>query len=181
LTVTIELSDSERARYRDQIEGDLGLDGQGRLKQARAIVIGAGAAGSAAATELASCGVGYVAVVDGAQVALGDLAGQAIYYTPDVGESKADTLAAKLGLLNPEVQVDSYPVHLDAQNAAAIVAGHDIVLDCTRDRGAAGALAAAGGPEGQIPPALSPSVAAGAALARAALRTLSREPARALR
>ena len=78
-------------------------------------MIGAGAAGSAAAAQLASCGVGYVAVVDGGTVALGDLAGQALYYTPDVGPSKADTLRRKLGLLNPEVQVESYPV--DARRA----------------------------------------------------------------
>jgi molybdopterin-synthase adenylyltransferase len=145
LNVTTELSHSEKERYADQLEGDLGLEGQIGLKRGRAIVIGAGAAGCAAAAELASRGVGYVAVVDGGAVALRDLAGQAIYYTPDVGESKADTLAGKLGLLNPEVQVESYPVDLDARNAAAIVAGHDIVLDCTHDAATAEALDASGG------------------------------------
>lgn len=179
--MTIGLSDSERARYGDQIQGDLGLEGQRRLKQARAIVIGAGAAGAAAATQLASCGVGYVAVVDGGKVALRDLVAQAIYYTPDVGESKADTLAAKLGLLNPEVQVDSYPVDLDVQNASAIVAGHDIVLDCTRDPDAAAALDASGGAVVRLPSEHSTSVAAGAALGAAALNALSRPAAEALR
>jgi molybdopterin/thiamine biosynthesis adenylyltransferase len=144
LNVTIELSDAEKERYAGQIEGDLGLDGQLRLKQARAMVVGAGAAGSAAAAQLASCGVGYVAIVDQDPVRLPDLAGQSIYYTPDVGIRKADTLAAKLGLLNPEVQVESYPVALDATNAIAIVAGHDVVLDCTRDRLAAETLDASG-------------------------------------
>jgi molybdopterin-synthase adenylyltransferase len=181
LTVTIELSDSERARYGDQIQGDLGLKGQIRLKQARAIVIGAGGAGAAAATQLAACGVGYVAVVDGGKVGLRDLAGQAIYYTPDVGESKADTLAAKLGLLNPEVQVESYPVDLDAQNASAIVAGHDIVLDCTRDPDAAAALAASGGAVVGLVSEHSPSAAAGATLAADAMNTLGRPAAEALR
>jgi molybdopterin/thiamine biosynthesis adenylyltransferase len=142
--VTSELSESERERYASQIERGLGAEGQLRLRRSRAIVIGAGAAGSAAAAELASRGVGYVAVVDGAAIALRDLAGQAVYYTPDVGQGKADTLAAKLGLLNPEVQVESYPVSLEAQNASAIVEGHDVVLDCTHDAAAAAALEAAG-------------------------------------
>jgi molybdopterin/thiamine biosynthesis adenylyltransferase len=142
--VTNELSDSERARYASQIEGGLGAGGQLRLKASRALVIGAGATGSDVAARLVSRGVGYVAVVDGEAVALGDLAGQAIFYTPDVGQSKADTLAGKLGLLNPEVQVDSYPVALDAQNASAIVEGHDVVLDCTHDPSVATALDAAG-------------------------------------
>jgi adenylyltransferase/sulfurtransferase len=141
--VATELSDSERARYADQISR-LGEAGQLRLKAARAIVIGAGATGATASAELVSRGVGYVAVVDGGKVALGDLAGQALYYTPDTGRGKADTLAAKLGLLNPEVQVESYPVALDAGNAAAIVEGHDVVLDCTHDPAVAATLEATG-------------------------------------
>ena len=65
-----DLSESELERYRAR-SSDLGIDGQLRLKGARAIVIGAGPAGSAAAAQLVSCGVGYVAVVDGATVGLG--------------------------------------------------------------------------------------------------------------
>jgi adenylyltransferase/sulfurtransferase len=142
--VSSELSDSERERYADQISGELGLEGQVRLKRSRAIVIGAGRAGSAAAAELVSRGIGYVAIVDGARVALGDLAGQAIYYTPEVGVPKADALAAKLGLLNPEVQADSYPVEIEAANAGAILEGHDIVLEFTHDPAVAALLEAAG-------------------------------------
>jgi molybdopterin/thiamine biosynthesis adenylyltransferase len=142
--VTDGLSHSERERYAAQIDGGLGIEGQLRLKASRAIVIGAGRAGAAAAAELVSRGVGYVAVVDGESVGLADLAGQAIYYTPDVGQGKADTLAGKLGLLNPEVQVDSYPVAVDGDNASAIVEGHDVVLDCTHDAAVDAALGAAG-------------------------------------
>ena len=91
--MTGTLSDSEHERYAAQIEA-IGLAGQERLKRSRAIVIGAGATGAAAAAHLASCGVGCVGVVDGARVSLADLAAQALYYTPDVGAGKADTLAA---------------------------------------------------------------------------------------
>ena len=142
--MTNHLSESERERYGRQVEGALGVEGQLRLKASRAIVIGAGAAGSAAAAELVSRGVGYVALVDGGTVGLADLAGQAIYYTPDIGMNKADVVAAKLGLLNPEVQAESYPVPLDAQNASAIVEGHDVVLDFTHDPEVGAILAAAG-------------------------------------
>jgi molybdopterin-synthase adenylyltransferase len=172
------LSDSELERYRRQVEGDVGVEGQLRLKRARAIVIGAGAVGSAAAAQLASCGVGYVAVVDGGQVALPDLTGQALYYSPDVGRKKADTLAAKLGLLNPEVQVESYPVALDEQNAAAIVADHDLVLDCTHDAISAAALDGTGATV--LRPSGEHSTATGTALAVVALRALSRPAAEVL-
>jgi molybdopterin/thiamine biosynthesis adenylyltransferase len=174
------LSHSEFERYRRQVEGDLGVQGQLRLKRARAIVIGAGAAGSAAAAQLVSCGVGYVAVVDGGQVALSDLVGQAVYYSPDVGRSKADTLAAKLGLLNPEVLVESYPVALDDRNAAAIVADHDLVLDCTHDAPSGAALDGTGATVLRASGAHPTTAVAGATLAAEALRALSRPAAEAL-
>ena len=174
--MTIELSGSERDRYSAQIEGRAGVDGQLRLKGARAIVVGAGAAGSAAAAQLASSGVGYVAIVDGAAVSLRDLAGQAIYYTPDVGQSKADTVAGKLGLLNPEVQVDSYPVAFTADNAEAIVEGHDLVLDCSHEEAVRTALETAGVTALRS----APGQAAGAALGDDALGVLTRSPDRAL-
>jgi molybdopterin/thiamine biosynthesis adenylyltransferase len=139
------LSQSERERYARQIE-EIGEEAQERLKQARAIVVGAGRVGVAAAAELASRGVGYIGIVDGGTIALGDLVGQAVYYTPDVGRGKADTLAAKLGLLNPDVHAEAYPVDLEPANAAAIVAGLDLVLDCTHRDEVAEALASTGTP-----------------------------------
>jgi molybdopterin/thiamine biosynthesis adenylyltransferase len=138
--VPTDLSESELERYSEQIER-IGVEGQLRLKSARAIVIGAGPAGSSAAAELVSRGMGYVAVVDGARTALGDLCGQAALYTPDIGANRAEAIAAKLGILNPNVQVDPYPVDVDEANAAAIVMGHDVALDFSR--AAAGALVAA--------------------------------------
>jgi molybdopterin/thiamine biosynthesis adenylyltransferase len=176
-TVSIELSESERRRYAGQIEGELGLEGQLALKRARAIVVGARAAGSAAAAQLVSCGVGYVAVVDGGTVALPDLAGQTLYYTPDVGTGMAETLAAKLSLLNPEVQVESYPVEPDAENAGAIVEGHDVVLICTDDASVGQAVSAAceasGLPFSSVVGNGSSPVAAGAGLAAHVVSSLA--------
>ena len=50
---------------------------------------------------------------------------------PDVGAPKAHSAAAKLRLLNPEVEVEPYQVHLDETNAEGLVAGHDLVVDCS--------------------------------------------------
>jgi adenylyltransferase/sulfurtransferase len=133
--VPTDLSQTELERYSAQIE-QIGVDAQLRLKAARVIVIGAGAAGSAAASELASRGVGYVAVVDGATTTLGDLCAQSSLYTPDVGANRAEAVVAKLGVLNPNVQAEAYPVDVDDANAAAIVMGHDIAIDCSNDSAA---------------------------------------------
>jgi molybdopterin/thiamine biosynthesis adenylyltransferase len=127
--VSTVLSESERARYAERIERH-GADAQLRLKTARAMVLGARAAGSAAAAHLVSSGVGYVAVVDGGTVAPADLCGQSVLYTPDVGANRAEAVAAKLGILNSETRSESYPVDVEEANVHAIIEGHEIVLDC---------------------------------------------------
>jgi molybdopterin/thiamine biosynthesis adenylyltransferase len=104
---------------------------QERLKASTAIVIGAGALGSPAATYLACAGVGRIGVADGDWVELSNLNRQPLHFTPDVETQKAESAAQKLGVLNTEINVEPYPVELDADNAGAIVAGADVVLDCT--------------------------------------------------
>jgi adenylyltransferase/sulfurtransferase len=177
--VANDLSDSERERYAAQIEV-FGTEGQARLKESRAIVIGAGRSGATAAGVLASSGLGYLAVVDGARVQPGDLVGQISHYTPDVGANKADAVAAKLGFLNSQIQADSYPVALEQSNAAAIVFGHDLVLDCTGEEAVAGVLTAACAEHdiALLRPATeaSTAVAAGAEVAKEALTILAMRP-----
>jgi adenylyltransferase/sulfurtransferase len=104
---------------------------QQRLRDAHAIVVGAGALGSPAALYLAAAGVGRVGVVDDDAVELSNLHRQVLHFTPDIGVGKAQNAAVKLGALNPEVQVEPYPARLDEQNAEAIVAGAGVVVDCT--------------------------------------------------
>ncbi|MEX0993772.1 MAG: ThiF family adenylyltransferase [Solirubrobacterales bacterium] len=130
-----ELSDIERKRYSAQIAaGGFGLAGQQKLAQARALVVGAGRVGSTVAAQLASAGTGYLGVADGETIADADLASQSMHFTLDLGASKADSVAAKLGVLNPQVQVDSFPVEVTPDNCEAIVAGHDLVVTCVGDR-----------------------------------------------
>lgn len=126
------LSAAELERYsRQLLMDDWGGQTQERLRAARAIVVGAGALGSPVATYLAAAGVGTIGLVDHDRVELSNLHRQPLYFTPDVEAPKAELAAAKLGLLNPEVAVEPYPVELTAQNAEAIVMGADVVVDCT--------------------------------------------------
>ena len=126
------LSDDELDRYsRQLVLPEWSGAAQERLKGATAIVVGVGALGSPAATYLAAAGVGHIGVVDSDRVELSNLHRQPLHFTPDVGLAKADNAALKLGVLNPEVQVDPYPVELNAANAEAIVMGADVVVDCS--------------------------------------------------
>ena len=126
------LSPQELERYsRQLLMDDWGGQTQERVRGSRAIVIGAGALGSPVATYLAAAGVGTIGLVDHDKVELSNLHRQPLFFTPDVGAPKAELAAAKLGLLNPEIAIEPYPVELTAENAEAIVMGADVVVDCT--------------------------------------------------
>lgn len=129
---TAVLTERELERYsRQLLMPEWTGAAQERLKGASAVVVGAGALGSPAATYLAAAGIGRLGIVDGDTVELSNLHRQPLHLTPDVGSSKAEVAAARLGLLNPEIVVEPYPVELDEGNARAIVMGADVVLDCT--------------------------------------------------
>jgi molybdopterin-synthase adenylyltransferase len=126
------LSDAELERYsRQLVLPEWSGSAQERLKNASVIVVGAGALGSPVATYLAAAGVGQIGVVDEDTVELSNLHRQPLHFTPDLGLPKASNAVVKLSALNPEVQVEQYPVRLDAANAEAIVMGADLVVDCS--------------------------------------------------
>jgi molybdopterin-synthase adenylyltransferase len=103
------------------------------LSGSSVLVVGAGALGSPVCAYLVAAGVGRLGVVDPATVELEALGRQFLHYAPDRGQGKADNAAVKLGFLNPAVQVEAYPARLDASNAEALVAGQDVVVDCSND------------------------------------------------
>jgi molybdopterin/thiamine biosynthesis adenylyltransferase len=126
------LSDAELERYsRQLVLPEWSGAAQERLKEASVIIVGAGALGSPAAMYLAAAGVGQIGVVDEDAVELSNLHRQPLHFTPDLGLPKASNAVVKLSALNPEVQVDQYPVRLDAANAEAIVMGASLVVDCS--------------------------------------------------
>lgn len=101
------------------------------LAQRTAFVIGAGAAGTAAAVRLVGAGFGRVSVVDGGIVERKDLGRTPLFFNPDIGAGKAENLAMKLSIINPACHVDPFPAYADESNAALIVDGADIVIECT--------------------------------------------------
>lgn len=103
------------------------------LRGTSAIVVGAGALGAPAAAYLAAAGVARIGLVDGAPVDPRDASRQIVHLADDVGTNRAEAAALRLGALNPEVRAEPYPVPVEAVNAAAIVAGSDLVLECSND------------------------------------------------
>jgi molybdopterin/thiamine biosynthesis adenylyltransferase len=126
------LSDAEIERYsRQLVLPEWGEAAQLAVSEASVLVIGAGALGGPVALYLAGAGVGRLGIVDDDAVELSNLHRQPLHFTPDLGVPKAESAAAKLRFLNPDVIVEPYQMRVDAENAAGLVAGADVVVDCS--------------------------------------------------
>jgi molybdopterin-synthase adenylyltransferase len=122
------LSDTEVDRYsRQLVLPEWSEAAQLALRQASVLVVGAGALGSPVASYLAGAGVGRLGIVDSDAVELSNLHRQTLHFTPDLGVPKAESAAAKLRFLNPEIVVDAY----QARFAPAMLEGADLVVDCS--------------------------------------------------
>jgi molybdopterin-synthase adenylyltransferase len=127
-----DLTDAEIERYsRQLVLPEWGGAAQLAVSEASVLVIGAGALGAPVALYLAGAGVGRIGIVDDDSVELSNLHRQPLHFTPDIGVPKAESAVAKLRYLNPDVVVEPYRMRADADNAAALVEGQDLVVDCS--------------------------------------------------
>ena len=126
------LSEGELERYsRQLVLPEWSEVAQVRLKRASVLVVGAGALGAPVAYYLAAAGVGRLGILDDDAVEISNLQRQLLHFTPDVGVGKAESAVAKLAFLNPEIVVEPYPARFGDDNGALLVAGHDLVVDCS--------------------------------------------------
>jgi len=126
------LNDGEVERYSRQLLLPEWTEmSQIALRDASVLVIGAGALGSPVALYLAGAGVGRLGIVDDDDVEISNLHRQPLHFTPDVGEPKAESAAAKLRFLNPDIVVEAYRMRVDETNAPGLIEGQDLVIDCS--------------------------------------------------
>ena len=114
---------------RQRILPGFGASGQQALTAARVLVIGAGGLGSTSIPSLAAAGVGTIGVIDDDIVEASNLHRQLIHPVTDVGSAKTASAAATIAALNPEATVIEHRLKLTSENALAIFAGYDLVLD----------------------------------------------------
>ena len=125
------------SRYSRQLMlSEIGPKGQERLARARVAVIGVGGLGSAAALYLAGAGVGTLVMADPDEVSLSNLQRQVLYSEADTGLPKTSCAARRLSSLNSQVQLICFPQGLTAENGRQLLAGCDLVVDCTDSYGA---------------------------------------------
>ncbi len=128
----MNLTESQIERYsRHIILPQVGGKGQQRLLAGKVLLVGAGGLGCPAGLYLAAAGVGTLGIMDGDVVDLSNLQRQIAHAMPDLGSPKVDSMAVKLRAINPDVTVRTYQQRLTADNALAVLADYDFVIDGT--------------------------------------------------
>lgn len=126
------LTREEQLRYSRQLRlPQIGEAGQERLRNIRVLLLGLGGLGSPAALYLAAAGVGVLGVAEHDTVATHNLQRQILFREADAGLAKLEAGFAALRALNAQTQLVAHAEGLTPANAAALVAGYDIVLDGT--------------------------------------------------
>lgn len=126
------LTDAEMLRYNRQIVlRNFDFDGQEQLKGSRALIVGLGGLGCAAAQYLAAAGVGHLTLLDFDTVALSNLQRQTLHQDINIGQPKVLSARDALAAINPHIQIDTLANLLTEQQLHQQITHHDIVVDCT--------------------------------------------------
>jgi len=121
-------------RYSRQILfAGIGREGQERLAQSRAVVIGCGALGAMHAEMLARAGVGHLRLVDRDFIEESNLQRQIMFDERDVAEHlpKAIAAAARINRINSEVEVEPRVQDVNYTNVEDLIGDADVILDGT--------------------------------------------------
>jgi len=111
----------------------IGAEGQEKLLQSKAVILGCGALGTAQANALVRAGVGAVRIVDRDFVEESNLQRQMLFDEDDARQSLPKAVAAerKLRQINSGVRVEGIVADAESSNIEEFIDGFGVVLDAT--------------------------------------------------
>ena len=126
------MDDNQLMRYKRHLMlPQLDIEGQQRLLDASALVVGTGGLGSPVLMYLAAAGVGKLHLYDDDKVEISNLQRQILFDSSVLGKSKAETAAARLRAVNPDCEVVAVASRLEGELLNDAVAQVDLVIDCS--------------------------------------------------
>lgn len=126
------LSDQQLMRYSRHIMlPSMDIDGQEKLFNSNALIIGQGGLGCAVSQYLVSSGIGSVTLVDDDKVESTNLQRQVLHTESSVGLNKCQSAKQSLSQINSEVQINIIEQRLHNEGLEKQIMQHDIVIDCT--------------------------------------------------
>lgn len=122
---------SEESRYSRQILlPQIGEQGQKRLAESTAAVIGCGGLGAPVLTSLALAGVGKLRLIDHDRIGLSNLNRQFFYEESELDKEKCERAADFLRRRNSGIVLETVCERLTEENAGRLLSGVDVIVDC---------------------------------------------------
>lgn len=123
---------SDLNRYhRQMLLQGFGEDGQRKLSNSSALILGCGALGCVAANMLARAGVGHLVIVDRDFIEITNLQRQVLFDEQDVADAipKAEAAKRQLVRINSQVEVTAIVDDIDFHNIEKFADGADVFID----------------------------------------------------
>ena len=126
------MDDNQLLRYsRHILLPEIEIDGQQKLLDAHALIIGAGGLGSPVCLYLASSGVGRLTICDDDNVDLTNLQRQIVHFTDSIGERKVESARRRLARINAATIVTPIAERLAGEPLENLVQAADVIVDCS--------------------------------------------------
>jgi molybdopterin/thiamine biosynthesis adenylyltransferase len=126
------MNDKQLLRYsRHILLPQIGYEGQDKLVNSHALIVGAGGLGSPVALYLAAGGVGTLTICDFDVVDLTNLQRQVVHTTAAVGINKAVSAQQTLATINPDTTVHIVTKKSTTQEFSKLIKEADVVIDCS--------------------------------------------------
>lgn len=110
---------------------EIGIEGQQRLFDSHALIVGAGGLGCAVSVFLAASGVGKLTIGDHDKVDLTNLQRQIAHSETSIGLNKAVSAQRHAHALNSQIRIEAIDQRLEGPLLDALVASADIVIDAS--------------------------------------------------
>lgn len=121
-------------RYsRQMLFQPIGEEGQEKLLNSRAVIVGMGALGTVIANHLVRSGIGYIRLIDRDVVELSNLQRQSLFDEKDAELTLPKVIAAekKLKIINSTIEIEAVIADVNLDNAEDLLGGFDVILDGT--------------------------------------------------
>lgn len=116
---------------RQTILPKIGMQGQGKLKNSKVLVVGAGGLGCPVLQYLGGGGVGTIGICDFDTLDISNIHRQPFYQFEDIGKPKVELAAEFISSINPFIQINRHNEILSQNNIESIFKNYDLILDCT--------------------------------------------------
>lgn len=106
---------------------------QERLRRSRVTIVGVGGVGGQCSIQCARLGIGAIRVIDKDVFEHSNLNRQMLSTLTNIGQPKAAAAREYLRTINPDIAVEGVEAWVTEENAADLLSGADVIVDCTDD------------------------------------------------